>query len=60
MEYKNSGKWLLVLSVLSALVAAVDFLSLLDAPLGLGANSWMLVATALGIYGVAVKQWKSN
>ena len=59
MEYKQPGKVLLVLSVLSVLVAAVDYINDM-ALFGLGADSWMLVGIVLGVYAVAVKQWKSS
>ena len=60
MEYKHFGKALLALSVLSVLIATVDYLNLMEAPLGLGANSWMLVGVVLAVYAVAAKQWKSS
>jgi len=59
MEYKQPGKVLLVLSVLSVLVAALDYLNDM-ALFGLGADSWMLVGIVLGVYAVVVKQWKSS
>ena len=59
MEYKQSGKVLLVLSLLSVVLAATDYFGVMEAPFSLGANSWMLVGIAFGIYAVAVKQWKS-
>lgn len=59
MEYKQPGKVLLVLSVLSVLVAALDYINDM-ALFGLGADSWMLVGIVLGVYAVAVKQWKSS
>ena len=40
MEYKQPGKVLLVLSVLSVLVAALDYINDM-ALFGLGADSWM-------------------
>ncbi len=60
MEYKQAGKVLLALSVLSVLVATVDYLNLMEAPFGLGANSWMLVGTVLAIYAAVAIQWKSG
>ncbi|OGY32045.1 MAG: hypothetical protein A3A57_02910 [Candidatus Woykebacteria bacterium RIFCSPLOWO2_01_FULL_41_12] len=59
MEYKQPGKVLLVLSVLSVLVAALDYINDM-ALFGLGADSWMLVGIVLGIYAIAAKQWKSG
>lgn len=57
MDYKGLGKVLLVLSVLSILIAALDYL--IDITLlGLGADSWMLVGIAFGVYAALVKQWK--
>ena len=59
MEYKQPGKVLLVLSVLSVLVAAVDYINDM-ALFGLGADSWMLVGIILGVYAIIAKQWKSS
>jgi hypothetical protein len=50
LDKKTLSVGLIALSVLAAVLAAVDFLNLVDAPVGLGANSWMMVAIALGIY----------
>ena len=58
-EYKHGGKVLLVLSVVSVVIATLD--KLYDiAFLDMGADSWMLVGIVLGVWGIAVKQWKSN
>ena len=58
-EYKHGGKVLLVLSVVSVVIATLD--KLYDiAFLDMGADSWMLVGIVLGVWGIAVKQWKSS
>ena len=58
-EYKQPGKILLLLSVLSVLAAGLDALGNTSV-FNLGANSWLLVAIVLAVYGNAAKQWKSQ
>lgn len=54
----NLGKILLLLSVLSVLAAALDAIGNVSV-FNLGANSWLLVAIVLAVYGNVAKQWKS-
>ena len=51
------GKILFLLSVLSVLAAALDAIGNISI-FELGANSWLLVAIVLAVYGNAAKQWK--
>ena len=55
MDKKTISLGLLVLSLLAAALAAVDYLSADTAPLKLGADSWMLISIALGVYAVYSK-----
>lgn len=55
----NLGKILLLLSVLSVLAAALDAIGNLSV-FNLGANSWLLIAIALAVYGNVAKQWKMH
>lgn len=53
------GKIILILSLLSVIIAALDKffdVVLLD----MGADSWMLVAILLAVWSNSVKQWKSS
>ncbi len=56
MDKKTASQGLLALSVLSVLVAGVDYFTNL-ALFNLGADSWMLVGISLGVYTLVVKQW---
>lgn len=51
----NLGKILLLLSVLSVLAAALDAIGNVSV-FNLGANSWLLIAIVLAVYGNAAKQ----
>ena len=55
MDKKTISMGLLVLSIIAVLLAAWDYVSKGTAPLGLGADSWMLVAIVLGVYGLFAK-----
>ena len=55
MDKKTMSLGLLVLSLVAGLLAAWDFFTTGAAPLGLGADSWVLVAILLAVYGVYVK-----
>ena len=57
MDKKSLGTGLIVLSVIAAVLAAIDFISRTSewAPLGLGADSWLGVAIVLGVYAIYVK-----
>ena len=55
MDKKTVSLGLLVLSLVAALLAAWDFFSTAAAPIGLGADSWMLIAIGLAVYGTYVK-----
>jgi len=57
MDKKTISLGLLVLSLIAAVLAGLDFISKTNelAPLGLGADSWMGIAIAFGIYAVYTK-----
>jgi hypothetical protein len=55
MDKKTISLGLLALSLVAVLLAAWDFLTTGAAPLGLGADSWVLVAILLAVYGTYVK-----
>lgn len=56
MDKKTASTGLLALSILSVAAATLDYLA--DVPvLNLGADSWMLVGIAFGVYALAAKQW---
>ncbi len=53
------GKIILILSLLSVIIAALDkFFDVVI--LDMGADSWMLVAILLAVWSNSVKQWKSS
>ena len=54
MDKKTVSIGLIGLSIVAALLAAIDYLSQIPS-LGLGANSWLLVAATLGVYAVYSK-----
>ena len=56
MDKKNLSFGLIILSIIALLLSALDFFVNNVAPLGLGAETWVLIAIVLGIYGVYVKQ----
>lgn len=56
MDKKTLSVGLIAISVIAVLLAGVDYFGIGEAPLGLGANSWMAVGIALGIYGNFAKQ----
>ena len=56
MDKKTAFQALAALSALSVIVAALDYFSDL-ALFNLGADSWMLVGVALGVWALLVKQW---
>lgn len=58
MDKKTAFQGLLALSVLSVIIAGLDYFSDL-ALFNLGADSWMLIGIALGVYALVVKQWSS-
>lgn len=58
MDKKTVFTGLVALSVLSVIIAALDYASDL-ALFSLGADSWMLVGIALGVYALVAKQWSS-
>ena len=55
MDKKTLSQGLIILSVISAALAGLDFLSVNFAPLGLGADSWIGVTAMLGIWAIYVK-----
>ena len=57
MDKKTISLGLLVLSLLAAALAGLDFISRTNewAPLGLGADSWLGVSITLGVYAVYSK-----
>jgi hypothetical protein len=55
MDKKTVSTGLIVLSAIAAILAGLDFLSTNFAPLGLGAESWVVVAAALGVWAVYAK-----
>ena len=57
MDKKALSTGLIVLSVIAAVLAAIDFISKTNqlAPLGLGADSWIGIAIVLGVYAIYVK-----
>lgn len=57
MDKKIVSYVLIALSVVAAILAGADYLSKGSelAPLGLGADSWGVVATVFGIYAIYVK-----
>lgn len=55
VDKKTISLGLLVLSLVAGLLAAWDYLTTGAAPLGLGADSWMLIAIVLAVYGLYVK-----
>ena len=57
MDKKTAFQALAALSALSILIAALDKFLIIKAPVGLGADSWMLVGIALGVWALLVKQW---
>lgn len=54
MDKKSLSNGLIVLSIIAAVLAALDFLVNFPA-FGLGADSWVGVAAALGVYAVYTK-----
>jgi len=56
MDKKTAFQALAALSALSIIIAALDYFSDL-ALFNLGADSWMLVGVALGVWALLVKQW---
>ena len=57
MDKKTAFQGLSALSVLSLILAALDKFLIINAPIGLGADSWMLVGIALGVWALIVKEW---
>lgn len=55
MDKKLVANGLIVLSVVAAALAGIDFLTKDFAALGLGADSWTGVAATLGVWGVFAK-----
>ncbi|MEX0621569.1 MAG: hypothetical protein WD187_01045 [Candidatus Woykebacteria bacterium] len=55
MDKKTTSMGLIILSVGAAILGALDFLSVNFAPLGLGAESWIVVAATLGVWAVYTK-----
>lgn len=53
MENKSLGTSALILSVIAAILAALDAL---DVSVWLSANSWLLVAAVMGIWSVVFKK----
>ena len=56
MDKKTISVGLIVLSLIAAALGAVDYFAKDLAPLGLGADSWIIVSIALGIYAVYIKE----
>ncbi|OGY21054.1 MAG: hypothetical protein A2113_02905 [Candidatus Woykebacteria bacterium GWA1_44_8] len=58
MDKKTLSFGLIVLSLIAAVLATIDFISKTNewAPLGLGADSWLGVAIVLTVYAIYVKQ----
>ncbi|MEX0616818.1 MAG: hypothetical protein WD231_03355 [Candidatus Woykebacteria bacterium] len=56
MDKKSAFIGLIALSALSVFVAALDYLADLTL-FNLGADSWMLVGIALGVWALIVKEW---
>ena len=56
MDKKTAFQALAALSVLSVIIAALDYFSDL-ALFNLGADSWMLVGVVLGVWALIVKEW---
>ncbi|HEX7456371.1 MAG TPA: hypothetical protein VF303_02805 [Candidatus Nanoarchaeia archaeon] len=54
MDKKTLSTGLIVLSVIAAVLGALDYLADYSV-LGLGADSWIVVAAALGIYAIYTK-----
>lgn len=55
MDKKTISTGLIILAVLSTALAVIDFVTADFAPLGLGAHSWIGVATLLGVFAIYVK-----
>ena len=55
MDKKTLSQGLIIISVIAAIFAGLDFFSGDFAPLGLGADSWVAVAGALGVWAIYVK-----
>jgi hypothetical protein len=55
MDKKLIANGLIVLSVIAAVLAGVDYFTENVAPLKLGADSWIAVAATLGVWGVFAK-----
>ena len=56
MDKKNLSFGLIILSIIALVLSGLDFFVNNVAPLGLGAETWVLIAIVLGIYAVYVKQ----
>ena len=55
MDKKLIANGLIVLSAVAAVLAGIDYLTTDFAVLGLGADSWTVVAATLGVWGVFAK-----
>lgn len=55
MDKKTVSTGLIALSVISVILAGLDYFSDNFAPLGLGADSWIGVAALLAVYAIYVK-----
>lgn len=55
MNKKTLSTGLIVLSIIATVLAGFDWISANFAPLGLGAESWVVVAIALAVYAVYTK-----
>lgn len=55
MDKKLISNGLIVISVIAAVLAGIDFLTTDFPALGLGADSWVGIAATLGVWGVFAK-----
>ena len=55
MDKKTISTGLIVLSLIATVLGALDYVKSGLAPLGLGADSWIIVAIGLAAYAVYVK-----
>ncbi len=55
MDKKTLSTGLIILSIIAAVLAGLDFITAGFVPLGLGADSWVAIAAALGTWSIYVK-----